>query len=127
MKVQSSYICLNDMRFYAYHGVLPQERRVGGWYTVTLRVGFNVEKAMSSDSIHDTLDYATLYELVKTEMAVPSALIEHVAGRIASAIEQAVPQAASIDMTLTKSNPPMGADCRGASVEIHLINDKTQH
>ena len=50
MKVQSSYICLNDMRFYAYHGVLPQERRVGGWYTVTLRVGFNVEKAMSSDA-----------------------------------------------------------------------------
>jgi dihydroneopterin aldolase len=32
----------------------------------------------------------------------------------------------TVDLTLTKENPPMGADCDGASVELHLINDKTQ-
>ena len=58
-------------------------------------------------------------------MAVPSQLLEHVAGRIAKAIEAAFPQITSIDLVLTKLNPPMGAHSDGASVEIHLINDKT--
>ena len=36
------------------------------------------------------------------------------------------PQVTGVDVTLTKLNPPMGADCAGASVELHLINDKTK-
>jgi dihydroneopterin aldolase len=58
-------------------------------------------------------------------MAVPSNLLEHVAGRIAKAVMSAYPEILSVDIKLTKTNPPMGADCKGAGVEIHLINDKT--
>jgi dihydroneopterin aldolase len=58
-------------------------------------------------------------------MAVPSNLLEHVAGRIAKAVMAAYPEILSVDIKLTKTNPPMGADCKGAGVEIHLINDKT--
>ena len=36
------------------------------------------------------------------------------------------PQIAAVDVKLIKINPPMGADCDGAGVELHLINDKTQ-
>jgi dihydroneopterin aldolase len=31
----------------------------------------------------------------------------------------------AVDVTLTKENPPMGANCGGAGVELHLINNKT--
>jgi dihydroneopterin aldolase len=124
-KLQSSYVCLHEVTFRGFHGVMPQERRVGALFTVTLRVGFDMERAMTSDSIDDTLNYAQLYDLVKREMAVPSKLLEHVAGRIVRTVEAAVPQATSIDLWLTKKNPPMGADCEGAGVELHLINDKT--
>ena len=73
---------------------------------------------MASDDVKDTLDYGALYQLVAREMQEPSNLLEHVAGRIAEAIEKAFPKVSSIDLTLTKQNPPMGADCEGASVEI---------
>lgn len=119
MKVESSYIRLEGLHFRALHGVMPQERQVGGDFLVTLRVGYPLAVAMASDDVKDTLDYAALYRLVEREMLLPSKLLEHVAGRIAEAIEKAFPQVSSIDLTLTKQNPPMGADCQGASVEVH--------
>ena len=126
MKIKSSYITLTNVRFRALHGVLPQERRVGGDYTLTLRVGFDVSRAVQSDDVADTLNYATLYETARQEMSIPSQLLEHVAGRIGQRVLSEWPEVTTVDLTLTKENPPMGADCDGASVELHLINDKTQ-
>jgi len=116
---------LRDLHFYAYHGVMEQEARVGGWFTLTLKVGCGVERAIETDDVADALNYAELYEVVSREMAEPSHLIEHVAGRIGKAVFMAFPQASSVDLWLRKDNPPMGADCGGAEVELHLINDKT--
>ena len=113
------YIFLRNVRFHAFHGVMPQEARVGGDFVVDLRVGYPLEQAMESDEVADTLNYAALYALVEREMRQPSKLLEHVAGRIAKAIGREFPQVTSIDLTLTKVNPPMGADCEGAGVEIH--------
>ena len=125
MKLQT-YIRLEKLRFRALHGVLPQERQVGGDFTVTLRIGYPWQAAMDSDAVADTLDYAAVYRLVRCEMAVPSLWLEHVAGRIAKALLRDFPQITSIDLWLTKTCPPMGADSEGAGVELHLINDKTE-
>ena len=127
VKIESSYVFLRNVRFYAFHGVLPQERSVGGDYLLNLRVGYRVENAMESDEVGDTLNYATLFDLVKQEMDIPSQLLEHVSGRIAKAIVTVFPEVTSIDLELTKQNPPMGADCDGAGVEIHFIKDKTEN
>lgn len=122
----TSVIFINNVRLYAYHGVLPQERRVGGWFTVSLRVHYNITRALESDDLTDTLSYAALCQLIKTEMAVSSQLLEHVAGRIAKAAFRDYPQIQALDLTLTKENPPMGGNCDGAGVELHLINNKTK-
>ena len=82
---------LNEMRFFAYHGVGSQERRVGNDYVVSLRVDCPIEGAMESDALEDTLDYAALYALVAAEMATPSLLLEHVAGRICRALTRTFP------------------------------------
>ena len=112
------------MRFHAFHGVMPQERQVGGDFILDIRVGYPLEQAMMSDEVQDTLNYASLYELVTQEMGQPSKLLEHVAGRIVRAIEKNFPLVSSIDLTLTKQNPPMGADCQGAGVEIHFVRSE---
>ena len=119
MNVKASYIVLQDVRFRAFHGVLPQENEVGGDFLLTLRVGYPLEQAMTSDDVNDTLNYASLYDIVRSEMQQPSHLLEHVAGRVAKAVEDAFPQITSIDLKLTKVNPPMGADCQGAGVEVY--------
>ena len=120
MRFDKGYILLRDLRFHAFHGVLPQERLVGGNFVVDLRVGYPLAQAMTSDRVDDTLNYASLYALVEREMQQPSSLLEHVAGRIAQTIAKTFPQALSIDLTLTKQNPPMEADCKGAGVEMHF-------
>ena len=120
MRFDKGYILLRDLRFHAFHGVLPQERLVGGNFVVDLRVGYPLAQAMTSDRVDDTLNYASLYALVEREMQQPSSLLEHVAGRIAQASAKTFPEAISIDLTLTKQNPPMGADCKGAGVEMHF-------
>lgn len=126
MRISQSYIILREVRFHAFHGVMPQERKVGADFTVSLRVGVDLSLPAESDDVADTLNYATLYEVVKQQMEIPSQLLEHVAGRIGKAVMDTFPQVTGIDVTLTKLNPPMGAECAGASVELHLINDKTK-
>ena len=121
-----TYIRLEKLRFRALHGVLPQERIVGGDYVVTLRIGYPWQTAMETDAVGDTLDYAAVYRLVQREMVLPSQLLEHVAGRIVKALLHDFPRITSIDLWLTKTCPPMGADCEGAGVELHLINDKSE-
>lgn len=116
------YIFLSNVRFYAFHGVMPQETKVGGEFLVDLRVGYPIADAMQSDEVADTLNYAELYQLVKREMEIPSKLLEHVAGRIARAIGEQFPKVSSIHLKITKKNPPMGADCDGAGVELRIEN-----
>ena len=118
MRITQSHIVLNDLRFYAFHGVMPQERRVGGEYSVSLRVETDLSAAMESDQLEATLNYAELYEVVKREMQVPSNLLEHVAGRIAKAVMETFPQVSGLELTVVKLNPPMGADSQGAGVEV---------
>lgn len=125
MAVKSSYILLENVKFYAFHGVLSQERKVGNDYQVSLRIGYDISRAMVSDDVNDTLNYAEVYQLLSQEMSVPSALLERVAGRIGDRLFLKFPAIQSIDLTIIKVNPPMGADSEGAGVEVHLINDKT--
>ncbi|MBR1688036.1 MAG: dihydroneopterin aldolase [Prevotella sp.] len=125
MQLTSSYIYLNEVRFHAFHGVMPQEKVVGADFVVDLRVGYDLSQAMQTDNVADTLSYAAVYEVVRREMEQPSDLLERVAARIADAIGVAFAGVTSIDLRLTKVNPPMGAACAGAGVELHLINDKT--
>lgn len=113
-----TYVYLKEIRFYAFHGVLPQEQLVGGEFMVSLRVAYPFEAAMESDDVNDTLNYAELYALVKEQMDIPSRLLEHVAGRIVKAIQMQYPQVTRIELKITKQNPPMGADCEGAGVEV---------
>ena len=125
MKVERSYIYLKEARFRACHGVLPQEQVVGADFLVSARCALDVTKAMEHDMLEVTLDYGVLYSIIKHEMDIPSQLVEHVAGRIAQRVFESFPEVTSIDLSITKLNPPIGADCAGAGVELHLINDKT--
>ncbi len=122
MKCISGNVFINKMCFHAFHGVMAQEQQVGGDYLVDINVEANLSKAVETDMVVNTIDYSNVYRIVKKEMEVPSALVEHVAGRIAEAVFAAYPQADSIRIKITKVNPPMGAACQGAGVEFHFAN-----
>lgn len=126
MIIKESYITLTDLRFHAFHGVIPQERLTGNDYSVSLRIGYPVREACLSDGVDDTLNYASVYDIVSQEMNVPSKLLERVAFRIADRLFRKFNLITVLDVKLNKLNPPFGADCYGAGIELHLINDKTE-
>ena len=113
------------MRVHACHGVLPQERVVGNDYLIDVKIEYDFSRAFVTDNVSDTLNYAEVYSVIKEEMAIPSSLLEHVAGRIANRLMDKFAEITSIVLCLTKCNPPMGADCNGAGVEIHVVREKT--
>lgn len=125
MKLMSSEIYLRNVRFHAFHGVLPQEGIVGNDYLVNLVLDYDFSSAMKTDDLQGTLNYAEVYQKVREEMAVPSKLLEHVAGRIVHRLFSDFPEIQKLQLSITKVNPPMGADSDGAGVEVVLTNDKT--
>lgn len=104
------------MNFYAYHGVMPQEAKVGNQFVVTLALTAPLEKAVVSDELEDTINYAEVYAVVKEQMEIPSKLIEHAAGRILYALKEHFPQLAAIELKVSKLNPPFGGDIYSASI-----------
>lgn len=125
MKLMSSKIYLRNVRFHAFHGVLAQEGIVGNDYLVNLVLDYDFSSAMKTDDLQGTLNYAEVYQKVREEMAVPSKLLEHVAVRIAHRLFSDFPEIQKLQLSITKVNPPMGADSDGAGVEVVLTNDKT--
>ncbi len=118
----TSHVFIDNIRIHARHGVLPQERLTGNDYTIDVDAEYDVSAAMQSDKVDDTLNYASVFNIVKTEMSIPSQLIEHVAGRIADHLMGDFPAIKSLKIRIRKENPPMGADCDGAGVEISVVH-----
>ncbi len=120
MQLLSTTILLPQMHFHAPHGLLPQERLVGAQFTVNLEAQVRFDEALQSDRLEGTISYADIHAAVKDEMSTPSALLEHVAGRIAHRLLHDFPLISALKLELMKHNPPMGADIPSAGVRLEV-------
>ena len=111
-------VFVKNIRLHAFHGVMPQERITGNDYLVSVSADCPLAAAAESDSVDDTLNYAHIYNIVKEEMALQANLVEHVAGRIGRRVLAEFPLADNVRVEVVKLNPPMGAACDGAGVEL---------
>ncbi len=124
MKATDMYIRLEGMKFYAFHGVLPQENLVGANFYVDLKLKTDFTKAAETDELEGTVSYADIHTVVKEEMSIPSKLLEHVCQRIARRLFHDFPTIETIDIRLSKENPPMGACAESIGVEVHYVRSK---
>ena len=122
MRLTSSSIHIRNLRLHAFHGVLPQERMVGNDYEISLKMAFPIGRAVGSDDVADTLNYAQACDIVRKAMRRPVNLLEKAAANVAANLFAAFPALTVIDIRLTKLNPPMGADCDGAGVEVRFTS-----
>jgi 7,8-dihydroneopterin aldolase/epimerase/oxygenase len=109
-------ITLENMEFHAYHGCFQEERAVGTKYIVSVSVEVNIDNAILSDMLSDTVNYQAIYDIVKAEMAIPSNLIEHVCGRIKHAIKIQIPLIEKVEINLSKYNPPLGGQVEKVTI-----------
>ena len=113
-----TFIELKNMRFHAYHGVLPEEKKNGNQFMVNIRLSADLAEAVASDNLNHTINYAELYTLVESEMREPSELIEHAAGRIFNSIKAIFPQIKWIEVRLAKLNSPVNGNVEASEITI---------
>jgi len=112
-------IYIQDMEFRAYHGCFKEEKVVGNDFIVNLTLETDIEKPCETDSISDTINYQTVYLLVKEQMETSSDLLEHVCERVLNAIYHTFgDKILSAWVKVDKMNPPMGGKMKCVSVSL---------
>ena len=114
----SSKIKLKNIKIHAFHGVLPEEKILGTYYILNLTIKEDIWKAVETDDLKDTINYAEINDIIHQEMKIPSELLEHVAGRMIDKVSKKFPQITSIKIKITKTKPPMQGEMNGVSVEL---------
>lgn len=108
---------ISNLRLYAYHGCHDEERKIGAWFNVSVTVCGDMQSAIKSDLLKNAVDYVWIKNIIEQEMAIPSNLIEHVAGRIAEKIKQKH-ALFNIEVTICKEAPPFAGNNASVSVKI---------
>ncbi len=114
-----SVIALEGLGFYAFHGVHEAERLIGNEYIVDIYLTVNFDLAASTDDLNHTINYETIYRIVKIEMKKTAQLLETVARRICGKITALWGrEIQEIRLRLSKKNPPLPAKVNSVYVEI---------
>ncbi|MBP3039300.1 dihydroneopterin aldolase [Bacillaceae bacterium Marseille-Q3522] len=112
-------IFLQQMEFYGYHGVLPEESRLGQRFYVDLTVEANLKRAARTDNLEYSIDYGDLFRICKEIVeGKPFKLIESVAEAIATSILNDFPTVNNITVKVIKTDPPIPGHYRSVAVEI---------
>lgn len=111
-------INLCNMKFRAFHGVMPHESVVGGDFEVNVVIDADLRDACESDDVRDTISYADVYDIIKFEMDIPSQLLEHVAARIFNRLSGHYQEIKSLEVRVAKLHPPMNGEVEKAEIVI---------
>ncbi len=111
-------ILLEDMEFYSYHGCFKEEQVIGNRFFVDLEIDVDTAKAELSDNLADTINYQSVYNVIRDVMSTKCHLLEHLARRILDALSQSFPGIRQATIKVSKMNPPMGGKMRCVSIQM---------
>ncbi|MGD6804886.1 dihydroneopterin aldolase [Rossellomorea vietnamensis] len=112
-------INVKDMEFYGYHGVFPEETKLGQRFRVSLSLEMDLSKAGRSDDIDDSVNYGEVYSLCKEVVeGKPYKLLEALAETLADRILGDFPKVENCTIEVIKPDPPIPGHYRSVSVEI---------
>jgi dihydroneopterin aldolase len=116
-------ITLEGLEFFAHHGFYKEEQNLGNKFAVDISVSADLSDAAQHDNLKETVNYETLYRLIRREMSEPTKLLEHIGKRIIDAVFKEFPVIYQIEVKISKFNPPVGGICHRASVSLIETRD----
>ena len=124
-RTQMGTVRLVNAVFYAHHGVMEEEHRLGGRYEVDVAARLDFAAAAQSDDLTGTVDYEQVYTLVE-EIVTENTfyLIEKLAYLTAHRVAEAFPHIEAVEVTVRKPNPPVGGTCDRAEAVFRMTNDE---
>lgn len=113
----ASTVRLVNAVFYAHHGVMQEEHRIGGRYEVDVAMDLSIEEAAQEDKLGATVDYGSIYDLVEGLVTKNQFyLIERLAYLIAEKVLATEARVEAVEVTVRKPNPPVGGTADRAEV-----------
>ncbi len=112
---------LNHLRFFAFHGLYDEEKKKGTDFEIYLEVSYPAAGVVITD-LSATIDYVSLFEVVKIEMQKPRKLLETLAMEVVEIIHDNFPQIRRATFSVHKLNPPI-AGFNGDSAGVKYTKD----
>lgn len=113
-------IILKNMQFYGYHGLFPEENKLGQRFQVDLELFSDLKKAGKTDDMNDSIHYGQAYERVQRIVeGKAKKLIESVAEDIATELLQAFSGLKACRVRVIKPDAPIPGQLESVAVEIY--------
>ncbi|WP_156290013.1 dihydroneopterin aldolase [Oceanobacillus salinisoli] len=113
-------ILLSNLQFYGFHGLMPEENKLGQRFQVDLELYADLEKAGKTDDMNDSIDYGEVYDIVKSIVeGKAKKLIEAVAESIAQTLLSSFEKLEACKVKVIKSDPPIPGHYDSVAVEIY--------
>ncbi len=99
-------IKLTGLRFFGKHGMFAEEQKIGNEFEVDLFVSYD-PGAELIDELSETVNYASLFAILKAEMQKPRELLETFVMETTDLLHTTYPLIKKIEISLSKLNPPI--------------------
>ena len=108
------------MEFYGYHGLFPEENRLGQRFYVDATLGLNLKPAGESDQMEDSINYGQVFEVVKQIVEGEAMnLVEALAEKIAQQLFIEFNKLHACTIKVIKPDPPIPGHYKSVAVEIY--------
>jgi dihydroneopterin aldolase len=117
-------VLMKGLEFYGYHGVIPEENRLGQRFTVDIEMRTDLQEAGRSDDLTATVNYVAVHADVRAIVeGAPCKLIETVATRIADRILDAY-DVSMVRVRVLKPDVPIAASLEYVGIEIERSRER---
>ncbi|GGF35537.1 7,8-dihydroneopterin aldolase [Halobacillus andaensis] len=113
-------IQLNGMEFWGYHGLFPEENKLGQRFYVDLELEMDLQPAGHSDDMTQSIDYGEVYQITKRVVEGETRnLVEAVAEHLADELLQYFSQLEACRVKVTKPDPPIPGHYQSVAIDIY--------
>lgn len=113
-------IILQNMQFYGYHGLLPEEKKLGQRFNVDVTLYLSTKRAGVTDDMHDSIHYGEAFQRIERIVEGASInLLEAVAEKIAQDLLASFSLLEACEVKVIKPNPPIAGHYESVAVEIY--------
>ncbi|MCL2063844.1 MAG: dihydroneopterin aldolase [Candidatus Cloacimonetes bacterium] len=117
-------IHLNNMVFYGFHGIYPEERKLGQRFNVSISIYTDDTLDSIVKDLKDTVDYTKIYDEVKHIMEIQQFhLLEDCANTILTSILKNFDLVVGLKVLIEKPGVPMNAALSYVAVEMERYRD----
>ena len=110
-------VALNDLVFYANHGLYTEETLSGNRFVVNIATYYTPSQKIE-EQLSKTVDYEVLASIIKKRISITSDLLETIVEDIISETKKQFPFIEKVEVSLKKLNPPLGLNCASSEVSV---------